>query len=196
MRRRPYIHALRYLWLNGTYDLLIRLTLADRRFKEQLLDRSGLQPQMRGTGLDGDTRILAVANQKRERTGDVFAPTTGLSTAVPFNSRTFDRVFSTFMRHHLDDSAEHATLRDIQRVLREGGELHIADWGRPHTPSMRIAARLVQAFDGPDTTRANLEGRIPEVCRAAGYNAVDLLGERRTVVGTLAFYRARNGEGS
>lgn len=32
--------------------------------------------------------------------------------------------------------------------LAPGGELHVADWGRPHNARMRVAFTLVRAFDG------------------------------------------------
>jgi SAM-dependent methyltransferase len=208
-----YVHALGYRWLNRLYDPLIRVTMAERRFKEQLIEQAGVSPSMRildmgcGTGtllllmarrgiphavgLDGDLDILTIARGKRERTGSVFDLIAGLSRAIPASGGTFDRVFSTLMLHHLDDAAKRDTLTEVRRILRGGGELHIADWGRPHTPAMRMAAGLVSAFDGAEVTRANLEGRIPDLCRQAGFSEVELRSERRTVFGTLAFYCAR-----
>lgn len=208
-----YVHALGYRWLNRFYDPLLRATMRERQFKNQLLDQAGLTGEMRvldigcGTGtllmlatsnagiraigLDGDSGILAIARGKRDRAGATFALVTALSTAMPFANRSFDRVFSTLMLHHLDDVAKVLTLAESRRVLTDSGELHIADWGRPHTPVMRIAAGMVRALDGADVTRTNLDGRLPELCRRAGFSVAELRRERPTPFGTLAFYHAR-----
>ena len=45
--RQRYIHALRYRWLNRLYDPFIRFTMADRRFKQRLIDGAGVSPFMR-----------------------------------------------------------------------------------------------------------------------------------------------------
>ncbi|MGH9200740.1 MAG: class I SAM-dependent methyltransferase [Vicinamibacterales bacterium] len=215
MSSRRYVHALGYRWLNRLYDPLIRLTMAERQFKEQLLTQASVSPSMRvldvgcGTGtlllqaaargvkrpigLDGDVEILRLARGKVQHNIAAAGLVAGLSTAMPFPAQQFDRAFSTLMLHHLDDSEKLATLSEIRRVLPAEGELHIADWGRPHTRLMRLAARLVSAFDGRDVTRANLEGRIPDLCRQAGFSEVQLRAERATPFGTLAFYRARKG---
>lgn len=211
--RHRYIHALGYRWLNRLYDPLIRLTMAERSFKTQLIAQSGLSSDSRvldvgcGTGtlllmlqqqgissavgVDGDRDILALARRKGERAGAPICVLASLSMALPFESGSFDRVFSTLMLHHLDDEAKLRSLEEMRRVVRDNGELHIADWGRPHTATMRLAAGLVSAFDGADVTRANLEERIPDLCRQAGFATVEVRVQRATPFGTLAFYRAR-----
>jgi ubiquinone/menaquinone biosynthesis C-methylase UbiE len=183
-RSTGYVHALGYRWLNRFYDPLVRITMRERRFKEQLVDQAALRPSMRvldlgcGTGtllqllagrvtaqvvgLDGDPDILAITDKKRPRAGARFALAAAFSTVVPFRDHSFDRVLSTLMFHHLDDEAKLRSLCEVRRVLSDDGELHVADWGRPHTTSMRIAASLVRALDGAAVTRANLEGRLPD----------------------------------
>ena len=145
----------------------------------------------RAVGLDGDQDILAIARRKHERAGARFALVAAFSTAVPFGNHSVDRVFSTLMFHHLDDGAKLRSLCEARRVLSEHGELHVADWGRPHTTSMRLAAALVRALDGAAVTRTNLEGRLPDFFRQAGFAHVEVRLERRTPFGTLAFYCAR-----
>ncbi|MHB1242982.1 MAG: class I SAM-dependent methyltransferase, partial [Gaiellaceae bacterium] len=95
--------------------------------------------------------------------------------------------------HHLTLDGKRATLAEARRVLRPGGELHIADWGRPHDPLMRAAFLPVQLLDGFATTADNVRGALPALVAAAGFDPVRETRRRRTAFGTLTFLRAQAG---
>jgi hypothetical protein len=78
----------------------------------------------------------------------------------------------------------------VHRVLRPGGELHVADWGKPANPVMWVAALGIRLLDGADRTRANLEGRLPDLMRDAGLVDVAETERWSTFFGTLSLYRA------
>jgi hypothetical protein len=78
----------------------------------------------------------------------------------------------------------------VHRVLRPGGELHVADWGKPANPLMWLAAQGVRLFDGAARTRTNLEGRLPDLMRSAGLRDVAETEQWSTAFGTLSLYRA------
>jgi hypothetical protein len=78
------------------------------------------------------------------------------------------------------------------RALKPGGELHIADWGRPHDPIMRFAFLGVQLLDGFATTADNVRGKLPEYMARAGFVGVAETQRLRTPFGTIALYRARH----
>ena len=78
-------------------------------------------------------------------------------------------------------------------MLRSNGELHIADWGRPHDALMRAAFLPVQLLDGFETTSDNVRDALPALMAAAGFDRVQETRRRRPVFGTLAFLRARAG---
>lgn len=208
-----YVHALGWRWLNRLYDPLIRLTMPEKRFKRRLIDRARIEPDdwvldlgcgtgtlmlsIRGwlqtahlVGVDGDFTILEIACEKARRAGASLALVTGNAVDLPFGSHAFDRVLTTLVFHHLDTSQKTRALRELWRVLQPGGELHIADWGRPHTRLMRLAARPVAAFDGRGSVDDNLAGRIREFCSAAGFEDVSDDERWPTLFGTLTFYRA------
>ena len=77
----------------------------------------------------------------------------------------------------------------MHRVLRPGGELHIADWGKPHDPLMRVAFLGVQLLDGFATTRDHVAGRLPQLVSESGFDEVSELGRWRTFYGSLWFLR-------
>jgi SAM-dependent methyltransferase len=209
-----YLHALRFRALSRVYDPVIRVTTREGRFKTKLVEQAELAPGQRvldlgcGTGtlaiqakqhepaaelvgLDADPDMLSQARTKAERTGVELELTKGLSTELPYDDSSFDRVLSTLFFHHLDPEPKRQTAGEVARVLRSGGELHVADWGPPSDPLMAAAFLGVRALDGFDNTRDNYHGALPEIFREAGLEEAEQLGQLRTLFGTLAFYRAR-----
>jgi SAM-dependent methyltransferase len=75
----------------------------------------------------------------------------GLATALPFADASFDRVTTSLVLHHLTSDDKARALREMHRVLRPGGELHVADWGTPHGPVMRAAFLGVELLDSCST---------------------------------------------
>jgi ubiquinone/menaquinone biosynthesis C-methylase UbiE len=95
------------------------------------------------------------------------------------------------MLHHLTTPEKQAALAQIRRVLRSDGELHVADFGRPHTVFTSMVASVFRLFDGPERTAANLDGRLPSLIADAGFVEVAETEHWTTPFGTLAFVRAR-----
>ena len=115
----------------------------------------------------------------------------GLSYALPYPDGTFDRVLSSLVFHHLTSQDKLRTLHEVARVLRPGGELHLADWGRAQNPVMRASFLLVQVLEGFRTTEDNVQGKLPLLIAAAGFTDVRETGHYATLFGTLALYSAR-----
>lgn len=209
----PYVPALGHERLTGLYDPVVRLTTREHAFKERLLTQAAIQPGMsvldlgagtgtlailvkrrvpaaRVSGLDGDPRMLARARAKAAEAGLELEFDQGMSSELPYPPAQFDRVLSTLFFHHLAPADKRRTVREISRVLRPGGELHVADWGRPSDPLMAVLSRSIKLLDGVETTRENFAGALPSIFVEAGLERVRERDRMRTVYGTLAFYSA------
>ena len=209
-----YLHALRFPALTRVYDPVIRLTTRESRFKRQLIDEAApaagqrvldlgcgtgtlaievkrRQPRAEVVGLDADPEMVAQAKAKAERAAVELQLDEGFSTDLPYPDASFDLVLSTLFFHHLDPEPKRQTAREIARVLRFGGELHVADWGPPSDPLMAAASLGVRVLDGFDNTRDNYRGALPEIFEEAGLGQAERVGRLRTLFGTLALYRAR-----
>jgi ubiquinone/menaquinone biosynthesis C-methylase UbiE len=214
MTEPHYIPALAYRPLTALYDPVVRLTTREATFKAALLEQAGLQPDHRvldlacGTGtltvaaqraqpqsdvigVDGDPDILQRARRKAQHAGVSIRFDEALSQRLPYADASFDRVLSSLFFHHLDRGGKLATLREVRRVLKPGGELHVADWGKAANPLMRALFIGIQLLDGFPTTADNVAGHLPQFMREAGFGQIEETRRYSTVFGTLALYRAR-----
>jgi len=209
----PYVPALGYRWLTPAYDLVVGVTTRERTFKTSLAEQADLQPGHRVldlacgtgtlaillkqrfpdvdvTGIDGDPEVLAIASRKAARSRVTLRLDQGLSHALPYPDAHFDRVVSSLFFHHLSWPDKQRTAAELYRVLKPGGELHVADWGQATGPVSRAAFVAIQLLDGFANTRDNVRGRLVELFSEAGFVEV---GERRsftTVFGNMALHRA------
>jgi len=103
-------------------------------------------------------------------------------------------VLATLFFHHLTDDVKQRTIVEIARVLKPGGELHVADWGRPQDQLMRVASWQIRLLDGREPTRAVIAGALPDLFEAGGLVDAAVTGRLRTPFGTLALYRAARPE--
>lgn len=212
-RHEPYVTAAGRFGFTGRYDASIAVTMREARWRPVLCDRllagvpaggrvldvgagtgtlsialAAARPDVRVMGVDGDPEILALARAKPGAQAVCFEH--GLAGQLELPDSSVDTAAMSLVLHHLAPDAKHRALVDLARVLRPGGELHVADWGRPATPLLRVAFLALQLIDGFPGTRDHAAGRLPAILRAAGFDDVCRYGCLRTVWGTLELLRA------
>jgi ubiquinone/menaquinone biosynthesis C-methylase UbiE len=90
-------------------------------------------------GIDPAEEQIARARAKAARRRSPVEFRTGVIEQIPFPDATFDVVFSTLMMHHLPASLKRQGLAEIERVLKPGGRLVIADFTRKQDRAGRAA---------------------------------------------------------
>jgi ubiquinone/menaquinone biosynthesis C-methylase UbiE len=141
------------------------------------------------TAVDGDPEVLALARAKPG--ADAVQWRKGSAAALPLLGASADRVVMSLLLHHLGAQAKRAALAEAVRVLRPGGRLHVADWGRPRGAFPRLGAWALQRIDEAESLREHLHGRLPAVIAEAGFADVTLHGRMRTAWGSLELLSAR-----
>lgn len=211
-RSHSFVPALGFAWLTPLYDPLLRL-LGEEHAKRRLLEQARIAPAMRvldfgcGTGtlailakrlypaayvvgIDVDPGILEVARRKAATAGLEIDFRLGAVEGQDLAAGSFDRVLTTLVLHHLTTEEKRRALAALARLLRPGGELHIADFGPPQNALMWLASRLVRAIDGAERIEDNLSGRLPDIVAAAGFRDVTGADRMMTPFGTLVYLRA------
>jgi len=208
-----YIPPLRFHLLTRFYDALVRWTTREAVFKDALLAQLGRAPggrlldvgcgtatlsielarrfpEARVVGFDADGAALAIARAKAAGARVRIDLEQAFADRMPFPSGSFDAAVSSLFFHHLRRDAKRAVLAEILRVLKPGGSLHVADWGRPTNVAMGAVFLLVQALDGRETTRDSVTGVLPEMMSQAGFVDVRHTRDFATPLGTMALYSA------
>jgi ubiquinone/menaquinone biosynthesis C-methylase UbiE len=192
--------------LTPIYDYFARLFMPEIRFKRALIAQAGIiagqrvldlgagtgtlaimikqaQPDAQVTGLDGDPEVLSIAREKASLSGADIEFDVGNATALPYGDQSFDRVVSTLVMSLLSRTEKRLAILEAYRVLRNGGELHIADFGSPHTRWGHVVAPLVRRFE---PISDNLDGLLPAMFQEAGFEAIEEVARFATVFGTLS----------
>jgi ubiquinone/menaquinone biosynthesis C-methylase UbiE len=212
-RKTRYVPALGFNVLTPLYDPLVALTTREETFKRLLIAQAGVRAGQRvldlacGTGtlavwlkqaapgavvvgIDGDATMLERARRKAAQAGADIRFDLGLSHRLTYADASFERVVSSLFFHHLRPDEKRATLREAYRVLVPGGELHVADWGKPANLVLRAMFYAVQMLDGFENTRDNVQGRLGRFFEEAGFKEVSMPAQLHTPLGTIALYRA------
>ncbi len=212
VKKQGYVPALGYDALTALYDPVVAMTTRERTFKTALIDQARIAsghrvldlacgtgtmavwikvqvPGAEVTGLDGDPKVLSRARAKAVDLGVAIRFDEGLSYELPYPDKTFDRVLSSLFFHHLSRLDKLRTAREVLRVLRPGGEFHVADWGKAANGLMRVLFYAIQILDGFPNTADNVAGGLPQVFRLAGFGDVQAGAQFSTVFGTMSLYK-------
>ena len=186
--QRTYFPAAGHDWALPLYDPLLKLLGADSA-RRLLLEHSDLHPGQRvldigcGTGtlvvlikrvcpevsivgLDPDPKALARAKKKAARAGASIQFDQGFSDELPYSDASFDRVFSSFMFHHVNANEREKTLREVRRVLSSEGSVHLLDFEFSGSGTQGVLARWLHSSH---RLKDNSESRILELMRGAGF---------------------------
>ena len=84
-------------------------------------------------GIELSPEMGARAREKARRRGVALTVTEGSATSLPWPDASFDAVFCTLVLHHLPTAVRETAIREMRRVLRQGGRMVLVDWQTPHS---------------------------------------------------------------
>lgn len=210
MDKKRYIPALTVRWLTPLYDPILKWVMREETFKRKLVMQANVQPGMNVldlgcgtgtltvmlkqsypnaniTGLDGDPQVLTIAREKSH--GLDIKWDEGLASSLPYPDLAFDRVVTSLVIHHLVTDDKRQAFKEIFRVLKPHGELHLIDFGAPQSSITRFMTKFMRHFE---ETADNFDGLVPQFIKAAGFSSID---ERHftNIFGPLSMIKAIKG---
>jgi ubiquinone/menaquinone biosynthesis C-methylase UbiE len=204
-----YVPAAGRDWLLPLYDPLTAL-LGVKRFHARLIHQAAIAPDSRVleigcgtgnlsllakrlcpaaevTGTDPDPKALARARRKAERAGLSVRFDLAYAEALLFPDASFDRVLSALMLHHLPAEVKIAALREVRRVLRPGGSLHLADFDGGHAHGLHdVLAKLIQSRRG-----STYGPVVLDLMQDAGLVDGRMVASQASIMGRIVFCQAR-----
>ena len=192
------------------YDPIVRL-MGFERSRQELISQADVKPDHQvldlgcGTGtfvvllkrqlptaqvigLDPDQKALQRAENKVRRAGLSVRLDRGFGDELPYETDSFDRVFSSFMFHHLDEQTKKKTLQEVRRVLKPDGSFHLLDF----TADGGSHGFLARLFHSHALMKDNTDERLLQLMNHTGFtNAAKVRGESMFFgLSQTAYYRA------
>lgn len=217
MSSPTYTPALSFKPLTRLYDFVLAATFPEKKIKQALIDKMQLKgsetildfgcgtgtlaimikeqfPSVTVRGLDVDEKVLAIAEKKiHSKKLDIQLQRYDGET-LPLSHQHFDKIVSTLAFHHIPTAGKRKILPQLYRLIKPGGEIFVADFGRPVNFYQKLAFGLLRRFDGIDNTQVNAEGRLPDFIRAGGFNNVELVTSYKTIFGSIDLIAGKDTE--
>lgn len=139
-----FIPALGYDFLTAYYDMAIKLTMPEKKFRRILVE--SINPQddesilefgfgtgqnlilvknqnrnIKLTGLDIDPKVKDIANYKLDKNKHSVQLDLYSGNMFPYSDNHFDKIYSCLVFHQLDADIKTNCLQEIFRVLKPGG---------------------------------------------------------------------------
>ena len=214
MTTEKFIPALGYDFLTEYYDLAIKITMPEKKFRNKLIDIVNPKvdekilefgfgtaqniiilkqrfPKCDVLGVDIDPKVKSIAEYKLNKAGIQVPLFLNDGKELPFEDNSFDKVYSSLVFHQLDNLTKLKCLLEINRILKPNGEIIIGDWGKAKTKWMRFSFYLVQLLDGFKTTNDNVNGLMTKYISDAKFKEVNEIDYINTSIGTYCYYKAK-----
>ena len=148
-------------------------------------------PAVQVVGLDPDSKALRRARRKAERTEVSVQLDEGFADELPYRERSFDRVFSSFMFHHLDEQERERTSREVLRVLKPGGSFHLLDFVTDYADGAAHGF-FERLMGGHALMKTNTNERLLQLISRAGFTNVTIVKEGSMLFGLMrmSYFRA------
>jgi len=198
MKYKPdykYIPPVTYPILTPLYDFFCVVSGFGSRFRGKVLDavelRDGMTvvdigcgtgvflkvakqsfPHVRFVGLDPDAQALGIAEHRFAKAGASVELKKAFAESLPLSDNSVDACFSTLALHHMPDDIKRSAIREMHRILKNGGKVVIADFGETKSTLFH----KILFFEKPEYLDGNFRGVIPQYLREIGFKNIRIAG--------------------
>jgi ubiquinone/menaquinone biosynthesis C-methylase UbiE len=215
MKNSSFIPALKWHWATPFYDSFIKLTMPERKVKSKVIELLEINssekvldfgfgtgtslvmiaksyPQARLFGYDVDEKIMKIARKKFDN--ENVEVTVFSENLEVISGNSMDKILSTWVFHHLTYDEKLESMSHLYRMLKPGGTLVIADWGKPQNFIMSFLFLILQVVDNFKTYNDNRNGSIAKLLLRAGFVKHSNVPSQNTLFGTLSYWKVSKAE--
>ncbi len=150
-------------------------------------------PSVNVVGADPNAKAVKTAKQRiaRRRIPNVSIVEGTSQGRLPFGAGTFDEVKCLLSFHDVPPDGKIALAKEVLRILRRGGTLHVADYDKPAAAAEGAVLRLAQYISGPAATESHIDGSWIQFIAKAGFTGVRRQSSQSIRIGRVSVVRAR-----
>ncbi len=147
-------------------------------------------------GVDPDEDAVRRARAKTEQAGSKAVFDIGyLNDTDQVSGAAPSKIVSSLVLHQVPLAEKQRILNVMFDILKPGGRIHIADYGRQTSWVSRFLFRhTVQSLDGLENTQPNADGVLPELMKKTGFASIEEHDRIATATGTISLYRGAKPE--
>ena len=118
-------------------------------------------------------------------------PSEGRAGKLPCSAASFDKVVSSMRLYLLSPGEKLQIAREMKRILRRGGTLHLAEMDRPEKPREGTFLKVAGARAAPENLAPHEDGSWTAVLAKAGFAGVTRLSSHSITTARVTVVRAR-----
>ena len=150
-------------------------------------------PQASFTGADPDPKAVEKARQRiaRHQIGNIDIIEARRNGRLPFDAGSFDKVVCVLTLHDRLPDEKVGIVKEMIRVLRRGGTLHIADYDKPETAGEAAVLKLARYISGAAAVEPHIDGSWLNFLARAGLFGIRRQSSHSVRVGRILVVKAR-----
>jgi len=150
-------------------------------------------PEATFVGTDPNPKAVEKSRRgiARRHISNVTVMVAPLHGRLSFDAGSFDKVLCVLTFHDRPPDEKLRIAKEMLRVLRHGGTLHVADYDKPATSGERALLRLTQYISGQPAAEPHMNGSWIAVIEKAGFAGVRRQSSHSVGVGRISVIKAR-----
>lgn len=142
---------------------------------------------------DPSQKAVEKARQKiaRHQITNVTAIEAPLHERLPFKAASFDKVVCVFTLHDRVPDEKVGIAKEMLRLLKRGGTLHVVDYDKPDVPRERAVLKLARFVSGQAAAEPHMDGSWISFLAKAGFAGIRRQSSHSVMVGRVSVVKAR-----
>ena len=150
-------------------------------------------PEAAFVGVDPSSRAVEKARRTilRKKIRNISMVSAPLQGNLPFDASSFDKAVCMLGFHDRSPEEKLRVAKEIAKVLRRGGTLHVADFDKPENRGEGGILEFARRISGPAATEPHMNGTWTEYLAKSGLAGVRRQSSHSIGIGRIAVVKAR-----